>query len=142
LFSERVLLKLSWQQALRCAAWGCFCVIAILSLVPGSERPHTFLHARLEHFAAYAGTGFFFVTAYQGRRERWLAWIGLAFASVLFEILQKFVPGRSSNALDALASSLGATFGMLVGAYVSARLASRGVVLLELLRNYSKGRFH
>jgi VanZ family protein len=77
----------------------------------------------MEHFVAYAGTGFFFAAAYQGRWERWFAWSGLALASVLFEILQHFTPGRSPSVMDALASTSGMTVGMLIGVYVAALIA-------------------
>jgi VanZ family protein len=112
------------QRALKFMAWACLVVVAILSLVPGNERPHTFMRPKMEHFVAYAGTGLFFAAAYQGRWERWLAWSGLALASVIFEILQNFTPGRSPSVMDAVASTSGMTLGMLIGAYVATLIAS------------------
>jgi VanZ family protein len=101
-------------------AWACVVAIAVLSLVPGDNRPHTGLPGWGEHFIAYAGTGFLFALGYRGLHQRILALIGLAIASGAFEILQSFVPGRSASALDALASTCGAAFGLLLGAILSA----------------------
>ena len=77
---------------------------------------------RAEHFIAYAGTGFFVALGYVGRRQRVVAWIGLAAASGLFELLQNFVPGRSPSLFDALASTGGLTCGMAVGVLLTAAL--------------------
>ncbi len=101
-------------------AWACVVAIAVLSLVPGDTRPHTGLPGRAEHFIAYAGTAFFFALGYRGLHQRILALIGLAIASGAFEVLQSFVPGRSASSLDALASTSGAAFGLLLGAILSA----------------------
>jgi VanZ family protein len=106
----------------RPVAFACVAAISILSLVPGAERPHTGMPGRAEHFIAYAGTGFFVALGYVGRRQRGVAWIGLAAASGLFELLQNFVPGRSPSFFDALASSGGLTCGMAVGALLTAAL--------------------
>jgi len=101
-------------------AWACVVVIAVLSLVPGDARPHTGLPGRAEHFIAYAGTGFLFSLAYCGLRQRMLALISLAIASGAFEVLQNFVPGRSPSPLDALASTSGLAFGLILGSILSA----------------------
>ncbi len=107
----------------RSAAFACVAAIAFLSLVPGAERPHTGLPGRAEHFIAYAGTGVFVALGYISWRYRRIAWLGLAAASCLFELLQNFVPGRSPSLFDALASSGGLTCGMAVGALLTAALA-------------------
>jgi VanZ family protein len=109
----------------RLLAWTCFAAIAVLSLVPGFLRPHTLLPGRAEHFVAYAGAGFFFVLGYLDVRQRILAWVGIAVASGVFEILQAFIPGRSSSSLDALASTGGLTFGLAVGLLTEAVLFRR-----------------
>jgi VanZ family protein len=109
----------------RIIAWTCAVAITVLSLVPGTLRPHTFLPGRAEHFMAYAGTGFFFVLGYLDIRQRILVWIGLAIASGVFEILQAFIPGRSASPLDALASTGGLTFGLAMGLFVELILARK-----------------
>ena len=111
------------QRIARPVAIACVAAIAVLSLVPGAERPHTGLPGRAEHFIAYAGTGVFIALGYVGRRQRVLAWTGLAAASCLFELLQNFVPGRSPSLYDALASASGLTCGMAVGVLLTAALA-------------------
>jgi VanZ family protein len=111
-----------WVRAL---AWLCVLTIAVLSLLPGEERPHTGLAGRLEHAIAYAGTGFFFWFGYSDPRHRALFWIGLAIASGVFEVLQNFVPGRSPSIFDALASTLGLTFGCMAAALAQWSLPRR-----------------
>ena len=96
---------------------------SLLSLVPGAERPHTGAPGRAEHFVAYGGTGFLLALGYLGWRQRLVAWIGLAAASGVFEILQNFVPGRSPSLFDALASTGGLTLGTAVGVLLTAALA-------------------
>jgi VanZ family protein len=115
----------SFTTIARLVAWACLLAIAILSLVPGILRPHTFLPGRTEHFMAYAGTGFFFVLGYLDFRQRIVAWVGLAIASGVFEMLQAFIPGRSASILDALASTGGLTFGLTVGLIAEAVLSRR-----------------
>ncbi|MBI3275827.1 MAG: hypothetical protein HYZ60_07795, partial [Methylocystis sp.] len=104
-------------------AWACVVAIAVLSLVPGALRPHTILPGWAEHFVAYAGTGFFFALGYSDWRQRLFAWIGLAIASGVFEILQEVAPERSSSLFDAVASACGLTFGLISGAVASAVLS-------------------
>ena len=109
---------------MRTLAWACVLAIAVLSLLPGTLRPHTtVLPGVAEHFIAYAGTGFFFALSYCGLRERLFAWIALAIASGVFEILQNFVPGRSPSPLDALASTSGLTLGLVSGVILTAVLS-------------------
>ncbi|HMF06603.1 MAG TPA: VanZ family protein [Methylocella sp.] len=95
------------------AGFAGIAAITILSLVPGSERPHTGLPGHAEHFAAYACTGFALSVAYLGLRERLIFWFGLAMASGVFEILQRWIPGRSPEIRDALASTFGLTTGLV-----------------------------
>ncbi|MGA8170765.1 MAG: hypothetical protein WB816_08040 [Methylocystis sp.] len=99
-------------------------MIAVLSLVPGELRPHTFLPGKAEHFIAYAGAGFLPAFGYWSSRERILGWLGLSVASGGFELLQNFVPLRSPSVWDAFASAGGATFGVLLG--VASLRAFRG----------------
>ncbi len=85
----------------RALAFARIAAIAVLSLVPGAERPHTGMPGRAEHFVAYGGTGFLLALGYLGWRQRLVAWTGLAAASGLYEILQNFIPGRSPSLFDA-----------------------------------------
>jgi VanZ family protein len=108
------------RPAVLLAARGLFflaCVaIVVLSLVPGQARPHTGYPGGAEHFAAYAGAGFFLAFAWIAPRDRILGLLGLAAASGCLEALQEFSPGRHPSLADALASSSGAVFGAAAGA--------------------------
>lgn len=111
------------QWVARILAWACLIAIATLSLVPGELRPHSFLPAVLsDHFVAYAPAGFFLALGYPSSRQRLFAWISLAIASGVFELLQNLVPGRSPSPVDALASTGGLTFGLAVGIVTAAVL--------------------
>ena len=98
------------------AGWLGVLIIAILSLVPGNLRPHTVLPGPLEHTLAYALTGAALAFGYRRMDFRLLCLVGLSAGSVVLEILQASVPGRSPSAVDAVASSSGAALGMLLGA--------------------------
>jgi VanZ family protein len=106
----------------RIAGWAGIAAITILSLVPGSERPHSGFPGQAEHFAAYACTGLALSLAYLGLRERLAFWLGLAAASGVFEILQIWIPGRDAKIQDAFASTAGLTTGLIVGAALAAQI--------------------
>ena len=55
-------------------------------------------------------------------RQRLFAWIGLAVASGVVEILA-LVPGRSPSPFDALASTSGLTLGLALGAILATTLS-------------------
>ncbi|WP_460451238.1 VanZ family protein [Alsobacter sp. SYSU BS001988] len=86
--------------------------LSVLSLLPGEERPHTGLPGQIEHVVAYCGTGLIVgVLAHsQARRLGWAA--GLIALAGALEFLQAFVPGRTSQAIDWIASSSGAIIGV------------------------------
>jgi VanZ family protein len=105
-------------RSARVLAWAGILAIVALSLVPGALRPHTMFSGQIEHFTAYAGTGFFLSLGYLERKQRLLGWIGLAIASGLFETLQHIMPNRSPSLFDALASTCGSTLGLVAGVVV------------------------
>lgn len=113
-----------FHQTVRILAWLCVLAVIVLSLVPSSLRPHTMSSGRVEHFLAYAVAGLLFSLAYHSLRERVTIWVGLAAVSCALEALQNSVPGRSPSILDALASTSGLTFGLLLGAVASAYIVS------------------
>ncbi len=117
-FGARVIA--AYARVARFFVWACVLAIVVLSLVPGSMRPHTPMPGRMEHFVAYAGAGLFLALGYQSARQRMLGWLCLAAGSGLFEILQNFTPDRGPSAYDALASAGGLTVGLLVGALAAA----------------------
>jgi VanZ family protein len=95
--------------------WICLLIITVLSLVPGTQRPHTGMNGQFEHAAAYAATGIFMMLGYVRLRARSVGYVCVVFLSFIFEWLQVYVPGRSSNIADALASDAGLTVGVVVG---------------------------
>jgi VanZ family protein len=101
------------------AGWLGICAIAVLSLVPGSLRPHTPLPGPLEHMTAYALSGAAFAVARTQMRFRLSMFVGMTAAAFVFEALQILVPGRSAAVSDAIASSSGAALGLLIGAFFS-----------------------
>jgi VanZ family protein len=103
-------------QRIACyATWFCVGIIIILSLLPGSARPHTGFAGKIEHMIAYAGTGAIAMIGYRLRQQRLMFWASVAGLSFLLEFLQQYVPGRGAAVLDAVASSTGLTVGMLLG---------------------------
>ncbi|MFG1292629.1 VanZ family protein [Xanthobacter versatilis] len=99
-------------------------VIVILSLLPGSERPHTGYSGNLEHFVAYLGTGAVTAFAFPAASLLRLA-LPFVLASGLFEIAQIFIPGRLPGVDNWMASSLGAFVGILAMRTVVAPLLMR-----------------
>ena len=52
-------MKSQLLPAFRWLAIACLLAIAVLSLVPGDDRPHTGYSGNIEHLVAYVGTAFF-----------------------------------------------------------------------------------
>ena len=99
-------------------------VIVILSLLPGSERPHTGYSGNIEHFVAYLGTGMVTAFAFPAASLLHLA-LPFCLASGLFEIAQIFIPGRSAGVDNWMASSLGALIGIVAVRTVARPLLTR-----------------
>jgi VanZ family protein len=98
-----------------CRAMGLTCVVVliVLSLLPGNERPHTGLSGQLEHTVAYFGTAVFLALGFRSIADRVATVALLVGAAAVFEMIQRLVPGRHSQLIDWLASSLGAGVGVL-----------------------------
>lgn len=101
------------REALTILAVGLWIVIAVLSLLPGDERPHTGASGNVEHLVAYAGTACITALAFRRMAPVWLV-LAFSAASGMFEITQVFIPGRSSGIDNWIASSLGALAGILI----------------------------
>lgn len=111
------------------AAWTAlsvilWAVIIVLSLLPGQERPHTGYSGNLEHLVAYVGTAGVTALAFRSVAPVWLV-LSFAGASALMEIAQLYIPGRSSGLDNLLASSLGATLGVIAARWVAQPLLDR-----------------
>ena len=109
-----------FERIARYATWLCVGIIIVLSLLPGSARPHTGFVGKIEHMIAYAGTGAIAMIGYRLRQQRLTFWASIVSLSFLLEFLQQYVPGRGANILDAIASSSGLSVGMvLVGVFIA-----------------------
>jgi VanZ family protein len=96
-------------------AMGLACVVAliVLSLLPGNERPHTGSPGQLEHTVAYFGTAAFLALGFRTTTDRVTAILLLIGLAAVLEVIQLVIPGRYSQIIDWLASSLGAGAGVL-----------------------------
>jgi VanZ family protein len=89
-------------------------IIAILSLVPGSWRPHTGAPKELEHVAAYLLTAAFLTFGFGKYRYPIMIALCLSIYSAALEIAQIEIPGRQAAVLDFVVSSSGAIVGCLL----------------------------
>jgi VanZ family protein len=109
-----------WHLLLRSAAICAWILLAVLSLVPGAERPHTGAPGNVEHALAYGLSGFVTALALSPARRRHVA-VALIVAAAVFEVLQIWIPGRGAAVDNWLASSLGGAIGV-AAAYAFSRL--------------------
>ena len=91
------------------------CLIIVLSLVPGSYRPHTGAPGNLEHFVAYALTALVLAWGWRSPAQ----WVGIIITLFLLasglELAQSLVPGRSGHWMTAVVSGFGAIAGASLG---------------------------
>jgi VanZ family protein len=97
---------------LRLIGWICLATIAVLSLVPGSVRPHVVDTGQVEHFVAYAGTAIFLAAGYSKKKQLFWILILLPVYAACMETLQIFVPGRTAQSIDAVVGAVGAWSGI------------------------------
>jgi hypothetical protein len=97
----------------RVAGLACIVALIVLSLVPGTERPHTGLPGQIEHFIAYCGTAGLLGLGYLTATARFGIAATLALLAVVLEIAQLWIVGRHSQFIDFAASSAGACAGIL-----------------------------
>ena len=101
-------------------------LIFYLSSQPGIDAPMLFPgQDKLFHLIAYAVLGFFAMgsvrpsaSGQHTRQQIWLVVLLVMFYGISDEIHQYFVPGRSSETLDALADALGALLGVWAMVYL------------------------
>jgi VanZ family protein len=110
-------------------AWAGYVAIVIVSLVPGSVRPHIpGFPGELEHFLAYGVAGSAYGLAYCSILARVVSGLILTGGAALLEGLQSFVPNRTPELADIFASSVGAWIGLgfaVLAAIVISRPARR-----------------
>ena len=112
---------------LRATAVCTWLTLAILSLVPGQDRPHTGFSGDVEHAVAYFGAALITRLALGGVRSRWQV-LAFSAASAAFEVAQAFIPGRHAGIDNWAASSAGAAAGILLGRSFDHWLATRGLL--------------
>jgi VanZ family protein len=100
--------------------------IAVLSLVPGSGRPHLMAVSQIEHVIAYCATAMMLALGHPGRRAP-PAIVGLLTVyAALLEVAQLFVPGRTARLIDVAAGALGTAIG--IGLALLLRRARHAIV--------------
>jgi VanZ family protein len=96
------------------------------ALSPRPESGMTLGWDKADHLAAFGALACVGVIALHGAaRGRWWLAAGLLGLGALIEIVQFYVPGRSSDWQDLAADALGIAAGLLLGAAVTARFDRR-----------------
>jgi len=108
------LLAMLSRRLFRVAGLCGIILILILSLIPGTERPHTGLPGGAEHFLAYCLTAAILALGFWSWSMRIAIAVGLTFLASLMEI-QLWIPGRNAQISDAFVSGLGSLCGIVLG---------------------------
>lgn len=113
------LLPLEYRDGLRRAAswtWGTLvAAIIVMSLLPDSGPPSEFFIDKILHGLGYGSAAGLPFLAFRERRPVYVAaWLMLPMGLVL-EILQDHIPGRVTDAGDALANATGVLLGLMLG---------------------------
>jgi len=106
---------MSVQTVNRAAAWTVLLAIIVLTVVPPGLRPVTHIPHKIEHAAAFLGTGILFGIAYAGR-ERLLSAGAIAFCAAI-EAMQLYAPGRHARISDLVVDTAAAVAGVFLGAF-------------------------
>jgi VanZ family protein len=111
---------LSLTFTFRTAGWVGLAAIAVLSLLPGSERPKNALGlpGQHEHLLAYILTAGAFALGYRKTTTRAALLALLVICAALLETAQIWVPGRTAKLIDFGAGSIGAGLGLLAAAAI------------------------
>lgn len=107
-FYERRILRQPVAVVFRLAGWMAVFLIATLSLIPGTLRPHILGVGQFEHIIAYALTSLALCLGYTDRKQRLLIGLGLSSCAGVLELAQLWVPGRVSQFSDFAAGCFGA----------------------------------
>ena len=84
------------------------------------------INDKVVHYGAYAGLGFLSMLAFDRRRGIAVA-ISMIVLGILLEIAQRLAPGRTPDALDALANTLGILTGITLGSFLNHRRSTIGL---------------
>jgi VanZ family protein len=101
------------QSISRAVAWLMLSGIVVLTVVPPSLRPSTFVPHKIEHAAVFLMAGISFGMAYVGR-ERLLSVGAVVFCAAL-ELAQIYVAGRHARLSDFIVDATAAVLGVFAG---------------------------
>lgn len=101
------------HQLVQAAAFCSWATLAVLSLVPGRDRPHTGASGNAEHFLAYVLAAAVTRMAFRETASRWQV-LAFSAASAVFEVCQIWIPGRQAGLANWATSSAGALVGIVV----------------------------
>ena len=101
----------------RMVAWLAVMAVIVLSVVPGSVRPHVLGNDRVEHFVAYLIVGSLFAIGYV-RSHLLSSGLMLTICAGALELAQLLIPGRLASPRDFIVSATGAWIGFLAGAAI------------------------
>jgi VanZ family protein len=103
----------------RATAWFALAAIIVLSLVPPTVRPITFLPHKIEHAGIFLIDGVAFGIAYCG--QEWLLSIGAVIFCASIELGQLTIPGRHARLSDFLVDAIAICVGIFVGSMLIRR---------------------
>jgi hypothetical protein len=101
------------------AGWVSLAAIIILSLVPGSARPHTGASDFAENVVAYFGCSTLLTFRPMNWKQRLVIVSALLGCSILMEGLQNFIPGRVPDVFDVIANGFGALAGAALTTFIA-----------------------
>ncbi|WP_407522293.1 hypothetical protein [Methylobacterium oryzisoli] len=105
------------RKAALAAGGACLLAVIWLSWIPKEWEVRTSLAGQIEHVVAYAGTAAVLALGLP-RLSAWHLFVALVALAGVLEIGQRWIPGRTAQAIDFAASSLGAGLGTLAGIVV------------------------
>jgi VanZ family protein len=92
--------------------------IVVLSVVPGTMRPHLLGNDYFEHFIAYFVTGSLFAIGYP-RPIQWLSsGVLLAICAGLLEFVQLWIPGRTASVGGFVTAAVGGWVALVIVVFV------------------------
>ncbi len=113
------------RALLRIAAISCVIAIVVLSWLPKDMEIRTGMRGQFEHVAAYVIAAAILKLGWPLGRTRWMG-LGFAALAAVLETGQIWIPGRTSQLIDVVASTAGAAIGLVGGHAALHRLRRRG----------------
>ncbi len=107
-----------WRQAAVLAGLGCIALVVWLSWIPREWEVRTGLAGQIEHVIAYAGTAGLLRLGLGSSRALRVGALLVLLAGIL-EVGQIWIPGRTAQVVDFLASGSGAILGTLGGGLIA-----------------------